>query len=679
MDPDPSTTRIDPHLEVREHKKGVRPGDAYVRIVRPFESEFERGDNGHLVATSETLLSPPGFRRALAGARSFLIGRPISSEREEHERLTKLKALAVFSSDNISSSAYATEEMMRVLAVAGVSAFALVMPLTLVIVAVLAIVATSYRQTIKAYPHGASSYIVASDNLGAPAGLVAAGALLIDYTLTVAVSVSAGVAAITSMVPALLPEKVLIAVVIVVALTFGNLRGVRESGTIFMAPTYLYLVAVLGLIAFGLIGLAVGIIPSYTPPPEWVAEETSGAVGALGLLLVLRAFSSGAVALTGVEAVSDGVPAFKPPEWRNARTTLTWAAGLFAVLFVGISLLVSILGIIPDPSEDQTVLYVLTRHVTGDGPYLIFVQISTALILTLAANTSFADFPRLSSFLARDGFMPRQFGFRGDRLAFSTGIIALAGLAIVLLIGFGASVSALIPLYTLGVFVAFTLSQTGMVRRWWHRREPGWRRGLAINGLGAITTGVIVVVVAASKFTSGAWLVMILVPMLVALMWAIHVHYQRLELAVAPRSTARVSVPARSPLVIVPIARLDQPSLDAVAFARSIAPDALAVHITNDADAAAELRLRWSELGGGAELVIVESPYRALIKPLLRYLDALQRQDPDRRLLVVLSEVVPKHWWDNFLHNQTALRLKLRLFFRPNTIVADVPYHAPEN
>ena len=529
MDPDPSPTRIDPHLEVREHKKGIRPGDAYVRIVRPFETEFERGENGHLVATSETLLSPPGFRRGLAGARSFLIGRPISSEREEHERLTKLKALAVFSSDNISSSAYATEEMMRVLAVAGVSAFALVMPLTLVIVAVLAIVATSYRQTIKAYPHGASSYIVASDNLGAPAGLVAAGALLIDYTLTVAVSVSAGVAAITSMVPALLPEKVLIAVVIVVALTLGNLRGVRESGTIFMAPTYLYIVAVLGLIAFGLIGLAAGIIPPYTPPPEWVAEETSGALGALGLLLVLRAFSSGAVALTGVEAVSDGVPAFKPPEWRNARTTLTWAAGLFAVLFLGISLLVSILGIIPDPSEDQTVLYLLTRHITGDGPYLIFVQISTALILTLAANTSFADFPRLSSFLARDGFMPRQFGFRGDRLAFSTGIIALAGLAIVLLIGFGASVSALIPLYTLGVFVAFTLSQSGMVRRWWHRREPGWRRGLAINGLGAVTTGVIVLVVAASKFTSGAWLVMILVPMLVGLMWAIHVHYQRLS------------------------------------------------------------------------------------------------------------------------------------------------------
>lgn len=679
MDPDPSATRIDPHLEVREHKKGIRPGDAYVRIVRPFETEFERGENGHLVATSETLRSAPGWRRGLAGARSFLIGSPISSEREEHERLTKLKALAVFSSDNISSSAYATEEMMRVLVVAGVGAFSLIMPLTLVIVAVLAIVATSYRQTIKAYPNGASSYIVASDNLGVPAGLVAAGALLIDYTLTVAVSVSAGVAAITSIVPALYPEWVVpMAVAIVVVLTLGNLRGVRESGTIFMAPTYLYLVVVLGMIGFGLVGVATGFVPPYTPPADWLAEETAAGSGALGLLLVLRAFSSGAVALTGVEAISDGVPAFKPPEWRNARTTLTWAAILFGTLFVGISLLVSALGIIPDPSEQQTVLSILTRHLTGDGAYLVIVQIATALLLTLAANTSFADFPRLSSFLARDGFMPRQFAFRGDRLAFTTGIVALAGVAIALLIVFRASVTALIPLYTLGVFVAFTLSQTGMVRRWWHRREAGWRRGLLINGLGAATTGTIVIIVAVSKFTGGAWLVMIMVPMLVGLMWAIHVHYRRLELAVAPRSTARVSKPARSPLVIVPIARLDQPSLDAIAFARSIASDALAVHITNDAEAADELRQRWSELGGGTELVIVESPYRALIKPLLRYLDALQQQDPDRRLLVVLSEVVPRHWWDNFLHNQTALRLKVRLFFRPNTIVADVPYHAPE-
>jgi amino acid transporter len=617
MEPDPAPNRIDPHREVRERRRGLRPGDTYVRIVRPFESEFERGEEGHLVATSETLVVPAGWQRAYARLRGWLIGKPISSEREEHERLTKLKALAVFSSDNISSSAYATEEMMRVLVVAGIGAFTLVMPLTLVIVAVLAIVATSYRQTIRAYPNGASSYIVASDNLGAPVGLVAAGALLIDYTLTVAVSVSAGVAAITSIVPGLYPARVELAVAIVALLTIGNLRGVRESGTIFMAPTYLYLVVILGLIGFGLVGIATGIVPDYTPPASWAAQE-SGGLGVLGLLLVLRAFSSGAVALTGVEAISDGVPAFKAPEWRNARVTLTWAAGLFATLFLGISFLVSWFGILPDPSEQQTVLSILARHLTGDGPYLVLVQVATALILTLAANTSFADFPRLSSFLARDGFMPRQFGFRGDRLAFSTGIVALAALAVVLLIAFQASVSALIPLYTLGVFVAFTLSQTGMVRRWWVRREEGWRRGLLINGLGALTTAVIVVVVAASKFLAGAWSVMILVPMLVTLMWAIHVHYRRLEQAVAPRSQLRIAPAVRAPLVIVPIARLDQPSIEAITFARSIAPDALAVHITNEAAAAAKLREQWRELGSGSELVIVESPYRALIGPLLR-------------------------------------------------------------
>jgi len=674
-DPESHSQRIDPHLEVRERRKGRRPGDAYVRIVRPFEEEFERGEGGHLVATSETLLERSGWQRAFGRARAFLIGRPISSELEEHERLTKTKALAVFSSDNISSSAYATEEMMRVLVVAGVGAFSLVMPLTIVIAVVLAIVATSYRQTIRAYPNGASSYIVASDNLGPPVGLVAAAALLIDYTLTVAVSVSAGVAAITSIVPALFAERVLLAVVIVVVLTLGNLRGVRESGTIFMAPTYLYLVVVLGMIAFGLVGVATGFVAPYAPPEGWLAAEAEGGLQALGLLLVLRAFSSGAVALTGVEAISDGVPAFKPPEWRNAQITLTWAVVLFAVLFIGISLLVSLLGIVPDPSEQQTVLSILARHLVGDGWYLVLVQVSTAMLLTLAANTSFADFPRLSSFLARDGFMPRQFGFRGDRLAFTTGIVALAAVAVFLLIAFRASVTALIPLYTLGVFIAFTLSQSGMVRRWWRRREPGWRRGLAINGLGALTTGVIVLIVAASKFLAGAWLVMIMIPLLVGLMWAIRNHYRTTERAVEVTDVRGVLAGARRPIVVVPIARLDRPSLEALAFARSISPDALAVHLTNDPAAASELRKRWAEVGGSVELVIVESPYRALIGPLMRYLDALHGQDPSRKLLVVLTEVVPRHWWDNLLHNQTSLRLKLRLFFRSNTIVADVPYH----
>ena len=674
-EPESDSPRVDPLLEVRQRRRGRRPGDAYVHIVHPFEDEFERGANGRLVATRETLLERGGWQRLVGKARSFLIGRPISSEREEHERLTKTKALAVFSSDNISSSAYATEEMMRVLVVAGVGAFSLVMPLTIVIAVVLAIVATSYRQTIRAYPLGASSYIVASDNLGAPVGLVAAAALLIDYTLTVAVSVSAGVAAITSIVPALFDERVALAVGIVVILTLGNLRGVRESGTIFMAPTYLYLVVVLGMIGFGLVGLAFGFIAPYTPPEGWLAAETEGVLEPLGLLLILRAFSSGAVALTGVEAISDGVPAFKPPEWRNARTTLTWAAVLFGTLFLGISLLVSLLGILPDPTEQQTVLSILTRHLTGGGWFLVLVQIATALLLTLAANTSFADFPRLSSFLARDGFMPRQFAYRGDRLAFTTGIVALAAVAVALLIGFEASVTALIPLYTLGVFVAFTLSQSGMVTRWWRRRESGWRRGILINGLGAATTGVIVGIVAVSKFLGGAWLVMIMIPLLVGLMWAIRRHYRSIERAVGVADVRGVVRTARPPIVVVPLARIDRPALDALAFARSIAAEPLAVHVTNEPETAAALREQWPEVGGGAELVIVESPYRALIGPLVRYLDALQGQDPERRLLVVLTEVVPRHWWDSLLHNQTALRLKLRLFFRRNTIVADVPYH----
>jgi hypothetical protein len=325
------------------------------------------------------------------------------------------------------------------------------------------------------------------------------------------------------------------------------------------------------------------------------------------------------------------------------------------------------------------VLSILARHLAGDGWFLVLVQVSTALLLTLAANTSFADFPRLSSFLARDGFMPRQFAFRGDRLAFSTGIVALAAVAMVLLVAFGASVTALIPLYTLGVFVAFTLSQGGMVTRWWRRREAGWRRGIVINGLGAMTTGAIALIVAVSKFLGGAWLVMIMIPLLVGLMLAIRSHYRAHERSVEVadiRGTART---AAAPLVVVPLARLDRPALEALAFARSIAPAPLAVHITNEPETADALRAQWADVGGGAELVIVESPYRALIGPLVRYLDALQRQDPSRRMLVVLTEVVPRRWWDNLLHNQTSLRLKLRLFFRRNTVVADVPYHLGEH
>jgi amino acid transporter len=672
---DPAEPRVDPLLEVREKRKGQRLGDSYVRIVRPFEDEFER-EEGRLVATERTVLERRGWTALLRRIRTVLIGRPISSVHEMHERLTKVKALAVFSSDNISSSAYATEEMMRILVLAGIGAFSLVMPLTLVIAVILAIVATSYRQTIKAYPQGASSYIVASDNLGDLAGLVAASALLIDYVLTVAVSVSAGVAAITSIAPSLFPERVLISVAIVAILMLGNLRGIRESGSIFMAPTYLYLAGMIGLIGWGLAKQFVfGDLGQVDVPPEWSQHwSQQAAIGGLTLILILRAFSSGAVALTGTEAISDGVPAFKPPEWKNARTTLTAAAIIFGSLFIGISWLAGSIGVVPDPDEQQTVLSLIARHVWGDGWLLVFLQLATALILALAANTSFADFPRLSSFLARDGFMPRQFGFRGERLAFTTGIIALSGLAALLLFVFEASVTALIPLYTVGVFVAFTLSQSGMVRRWWVRRESGWQMGLVINGLGAATTGVIAIIVASSKFLSGAWVVLIMAPLLIALMLSIRSHYRSMarQLKALPGTDDDVEP---DPIVIVPLARLDRPARRALAFARTISPQATAVHITNDPHTADQLREHWHKLGGRMELVVVESPYRALVGPLLRYMDALQTLHPDRPIVVVLSEVVPRHWWENLLHNQTSLRLKLRLFGRKNTIVADVPFH----
>jgi len=674
----PRPRKVDPHLEVRERRRGARPGDAYVRIVRPFEDEFERGDEGQLIASERTVLGRTGWTSSLRALRTFLIGRPISSEHEEHERLTKVKALAVFSSDNISSSAYGPEEIMRVLAFAGAGVLSLTVPLAALIIAMLAIVTMSYRQTIKAYPAGASSYIVASDNLGDRAGVLAASALLIGYVVTVAVSVSAGVAAMTSIIPELYPHRVWIGVVMVALLTLGNLRGIRESGSIFMAPTYLYIVVMLGIIGVGLWqAFPGGGLPPFVAPAGWEERlEEGGQV--LGLFLILRAFSQGAVALTGVEAISDGVPAFKPPEWRNARTTLTWAAIIFGVLFLGIAYLAATSGIVPDPDEKQTVLSLLVRHIVGSGPILILAQVATALLLVLAANTSFADFPRLSSFLARDGFLPRQFAFRGERLAFTTGILALSAMAVALMIGFRASVSGLIPLYTLGVFVAFTLSQSGMLVRWYRRREQGWRSGLVINGLGALTTGVVMLVVGTSNFFQGSWLVIVLVPLLMAILWGIRHHYRSLERRLNLDQIPEGKEVAAEPIVIVPIARLDRPARQAIAFANSISPNATAVHITNDPDSAAELRERWPEWAGTTELVVVESPYRALIGPLLRYLDALQAQDPGRPVLVVLSEVVPRHWWENLLHNQTSLRLKLRLFGRPNTIVADVPYHLTE-
>ncbi len=654
---------------------GRQPGTRYVRIVRPPGGRFTREASDYLVATERALEPEGNVGRAMEAARRLLFGRRIRSDREGHERVGPARGLAVFASDNISSSAYATEEIMRVLVLAGAGALALTMPITIGIVIVLAVVVASYQQTIKAYPSGGGSYIVANDNLGALPGLTAAAALLTDYVLTVSVSVAAGVAALTSISPGLFEYRVALGVSFVFLLCLGNLRGIRESASLFAAPTYVYLVGIFGLIAFGLFLFVTGGLPAYTPPAEWMPAP---GVEVLGPLLLLRAFASGSVALTGTEAVSNGVPAFAPPEPRNARTVLILMGSFFGVIFLGISFLAGQIGILPDPSEQETVISQLTRVLVGEGtPYHYLVQISTALLLVLAANTAFADFPRLASILARDRYLPRQFVYRGDRLAFSVGIVVLTVVAAALIAAFGGSVTNLIPLYTVGVFVAFTLSQTGMVRHWWRLRgeDRTWHWRAFFNGLGAITTGIVAVVVGAAKFELGAWMVLVLVPVLILVMWSIHRHYRDVEDALVidwPETRLEREAP---PLVLVPVSRLDRATHAALRFARRISPSVTAIHVAEDSDSGAYMKRRWEQAGIDVPLMVVESPYRSLIPPLLAYMNAIGEQHPGEPITVVLPEFVPRHFWEFFLHNQTALRLKLRLFFRPNTVVIDVPYY----
>ena len=674
MSADDHPGRVDPELTQREGRQGRRAGDRYVRVGRPYATRFKRQAAGHLVA-SEQVLRPVGqLARAVEAVRRVAVGRRVATEHELQERVGPVKGLAVFASDNISSSAYATEEIMRVLILAGLGALALTMPTTIVIVAVMAIVVTSYQQTIRAYPNGGGSFVVASENLGRGAGLVAAAAMLTDYVLTVAVSIAAGVAALTSIFPALFEQRVLLGVALVALLWLGNLRGIRESANLFAIPTYVYLAAMYGLLAFGIWQAVTGSLPVYSAPPEW--RDAHGAEG-LGLLLILRAFASGSVALTGTEAVSNGVPAFRPPESRNAGLVLVLMGTFFATIFLGISFLSSQLGIVPDPAEQETVISQLTRTLVGAGtPYHYVMQISTALLLVLAANTAFVAFPLLASILGRERFLPRQFQYRGDRLAYSTGIIVLAGLAMALIVIFEGSVTSLIPLYTVGVFLAFTLSQSGMVRHWWKLRGEmrGWRWRALLNGAGALATGLVAIIVGVAKFGLGAWMVLVLIPLLIGLMWAIERHYRSVEQALALESVQPLP-PARDPLVIVPISRLDRAAYHALAYARSISSEVTAVHVNDDRDEIEQMRRRWEAWAEPVELIVLESPYRVLMSPLLAYIDAMDRLDPTRPITVVLSEFVPRHFWEYPLHNQTALRLKLRLFFRPNTVVIDVPYH----
>jgi len=565
-----------------------------------------------------------------------------------------------------------------VLLVAGAGAIAaLTLPIGLAIVVLLAIVATSYRQTIAAYPRGGGSYIVTKDNLGTFPGLTAAASILIDYTLTVAVSVSAGIAALYSLFPEVFPFRVEVCLAVIALVTIINLRGVRESGNIFALPTYLFIIGMLGMIAYGLLRILLGVggQPVYLPPEDAIPNGAQ----AVSLFLILRAFTQGCTALTGVEAISDGVPAFKPPEAQNARATLGIMALISIGMFSGVTFLATQLNI--RPSESETVLSQLARTIFppifGSNVMWFYIQIATALILVLAANTAFADFPRLSYFLARDRFMPRQYAFRGDRLAFSWGIITLAIVACVLVIAFDGDTTALIPLYTVGVFNSFTLSQAGMVVRWWRTRTPGWKRNLLVNGLGALTTGLVLIVSAYTKFLDGAWIVLALIPVLIAMFLAINRHYRRAEReeesAIAP-----LHPDSFKHTFIVPIARLNPIAVTALHYARSLSSNVTAVHVVEgeESEEAERFNEEWHKLLPDTDigLVIIESPYRSLLGPLLSYVDAIDQQSPNDTITVVLPESLPSKPWEYLLHNQSALRLKAALLFRPNTVVSDVPY-----
>lgn len=662
-----------PTLERRESRSGRKPGDRYVRIVRPAGREFRRV-GGHYVATDQALRAPGWLGRATQRLRRVLFGQRLESEADATERLGIPTAIAILGSDNISSSAYATEEAMRVLALAGAGALTLTMPLGLAVVGILGIVILSQLQVIRAYPNGGGSYVVTSENLGRLPGLFAAGALLIDYVLTVAVSTAAGVAAISSFLPGLAEHRVVVGVVFIALLALGNLRGIREAGLAFAGPTFAYVLLTAGLITYGLVRVTTGDVPIAALPPRPFPDEGAQA---LGVLLILRAFASGSVGLTGSEAISNGVPSMRPPERRNAALTLLVMGSLFAALFLGLTFLAQSLGVRPDLHEAETVNSLITRTIVGGGTPLYYaVQVATALVLALAANTGFTGFPRLASVLANDRFMPRHFAHRGERLAFSTGIIALAALAALVLVAFGGSVTNLIPLYTIGVFLAFTLSQSGLVRRWWRERPRGWRVTIMVNALGAAVTGVVLAVVAVTKFQYGAWMVLLVLPAVVWTLHSIHRHYQfASDALVLETLDGEEEPPMMSPVVVVPVARVDRAAERALAFARSISPAVRAVHVATTSESANEFEWRFKRWRPQIPVDVIESPYRSLVPPLLRYIDALGRQD-DRPITVVVSELVAHTPWEWLLHSQTALRLKASLLFRPNTIVVDVPYHA---
>lgn len=619
--------------------------------------------------------------------RTWLIGRPLETADAPNETIGKFIGLAVFASDALSSTAYATQEILFILAGAGTLAFGYAFPISIVIVGLLAIVTLSYEQIIRAYENGGGAYIVARDNLGELPAQVAGASLLTDYILTVAVSISSGVAQITSAFPALYEHRVELAVGIVLFMMVVNLRGVRESGTAFAIPSYFFLVTMFLTVGVGLIRYVTGTLGQVIDPPPLEMVHTGQAVS---LFLILHAFSSGTTALTGVEAISNGITAFREPRSRNAGITLIWMSAILGTLFLGITFLSGAIGAIP--SETETVISQLARTALGGRNVLYLTVIgATMIILAMAANTSYAGFPRLSALLALDGFLPRQMAFRGSRLVYSYGIAALAIIASLLIVIFGASVTGLIPLYAIGVFMSFTLSQAGMARRWWKvgrlatgehvtergstlHHEPGWQLKMSINGFGALCTTIVTLVFAVTKFRDGAWVVLILIPVLVLALSAIHRHYRNLA---ARLSLDQFAEPPRISRhrVIMPLSGVHQGTLAALRYAQALSDDVTAVHVCLDPSDADKIQQKWDTWGRGVRLVILDSPYRLLIEPLLRYIEDLaKKRQPNEIITIVVPQFVPKHWWHNVLHAQTATWLRLALLFKPGVVVTDVPY-----
>lgn len=643
--------------------------------------EAEKDENGSVIMR-RTVAQQPG--RSL---RTWLIGRPLPTADAPHQTIGKVVGLAVFASDALSSTAYATQEILFILAAAGTGAFSFSFPISIAIVVLLAIVTLSYEQTIHAYPDGGGAYIVSRDNLGALPAQVAGAALLTDYILTVAVSISSGVAQITSAFPPIADYRVILAVGFVFLIMLVNLRGVRESGVIFAVPTYFFVSMMVFTVASGLFRYLSGSLGQVVDPP---ALEMGESLRPIGAFLILHAFSSGTAALTGVEAISNGITAFKEPRSRNAGTTLIWMSLILGTLFLGITFLSGPIGAVP--SEEETLISQMARTIYATrGILYLATMAATTVILIMAANTAFADFPRLSALLSNDRYLPRQLAFRGSRLVYSRGIAALSICAALLIVVFDARVSSLIPLYAIGVFLSFSLSQGGMARRWWKigqlkpgeeveergstlRNEHGWRLKMTINGFGALCTVIVMMVFIITKFADGAFVVLIIIPVLVYGFYSVHQHYQRLARNL---SLENYGAPARVARhrVIMPISGVHRGSLAALRYAKTLSDDITAVHISLDPEEAERVRLKWETWGDGIRLVILDSPYRLLVEPLLGYIQqvAAQRQ-PDEVITIVVPQFVSRSWYSSLLHAQTAFWLRLALLLKPGIVITDVPY-----